>query len=71
VFRRRPRLLEGPQGVEELVRHHRLQCPGLRLTDAQVLDELDFINDSLFDIEAGLPGRAAHRPWLQPAAGAS
>lgn len=53
VFRRRPRLPEGLQAVGDLIRHHRLQCPGLRLTDAQVLDELDFINDNLFDTEAG------------------
>lgn len=53
AFRCRPRLPEGPQVVEGLVCHHRLQLPGLRLTDAQVVDELDFINDHLLDTEAG------------------
>ena len=53
AFGVRPRLPTDPDEVAGLVRFHRGRWPGLKATDAQLLAELDFIDDHLIVDEAG------------------
>ena len=54
VFGASPRMPEDSRKVRELVKHHRTRHPGLTatVTDAQLIEELDFINDMLIGNEA-------------------
>ena len=52
VFRTRPKMVSA-QRVHELIRYQRKAWPELQQTDAQILDELDFINESLLADVAG------------------
>lgn len=53
VFRARPQVPEGPRTVDRLVEQNRSRCiGGLPLSIKQLVDELDFINDSLILDEA-------------------
>ncbi|MBW8830521.1 MAG: DUF2075 domain-containing protein [Burkholderiales bacterium] len=47
MFNAHPKMPERPQQVPELVRHYRRQWPDLRLSDIQLTDEMDFINEAL------------------------
>ncbi len=52
VFGTWPRMPRGTSEVAELVRHHRMRWPELKAADADLVDELDFINDALLADEA-------------------
>ena len=54
VFGRWPNIPKSPDRVQTLVKQWRLRppLPELRSTDAQLIDELNFINDTLFTDEA-------------------
>ncbi|HET9644341.1 MAG TPA: 3'-5' exonuclease, partial [Burkholderiaceae bacterium] len=57
------------EDVLELVHHHRLRLPGLSASDARLVAELDFIDDSLISDEAGyLAARRAGRGFALRAA---
>ena len=47
IFRAPPRMPENPYQVLDLIKLYRVRWPDLKPTNAQLLDELDFINDSL------------------------
>lgn len=52
LFESQPRMPRDPQTVLELVRHHRMRWPTLTVEDAKLIEELDFINDTLIQDEA-------------------
>ena len=64
VFRRRPRLPEGPQAVEDLIRHHRMQWPGPASHGRAGAGRTGLHQRQPVRHRGRLPGRAAHRPWL-------
>ena len=47
VFGGFPRMPEDPRAVDELVQHHRMRWPDLKASTAQLVAEIDFINDML------------------------
>jgi hypothetical protein len=53
AFGSRPTLPTDPDEVAALVRFHRRRWPGLKASDAQLVAELDFIDDHLIVDEAG------------------
>jgi hypothetical protein len=52
AFKSVPRMLEDPGQVLDLVSHHRRRWPELKLSGAELADELAFIDDNLFTDEA-------------------
>ena len=52
VFGGPPRLPENPRILADLVRRQHARWPDIRLSDAQLIEELDFINETLVDDEA-------------------
>lgn len=59
AFNAYPQMPDDPDTVPQLVRHLRLRWPDLKLSEAQLLAELDFINDMLIHDAAAY--RAASR----------
>jgi UvrD-like helicase C-terminal domain len=47
AFKAYPQMLDDPQEVLRLVQQRRSRWPALKLSNAQVVDEIDFINDAL------------------------
>lgn len=52
LFRAQPRMPESAYQLLDLIKFHLSRWPDLKRTNAQLLDELDFINDSLIESEA-------------------
>ena len=52
AFRTQPKMVAA-QRVHELIKRHRTTWPEIQQTDTQILDELDFINESLLTDAAG------------------
>lgn len=52
AFKANPKMPNGPQVVQDLLKHHRTMCADLKHSDAQLLDEIDFINEALIPDEA-------------------
>ena len=51
LFHRWPQMPKSPKQVQELIEHYRSRWPELKVTDAQLLEELDFINATLISSE--------------------
>jgi hypothetical protein len=47
IFQAPLKLPNSPHDVPELIKHYRTRWPDLKLTETQLVDELDFINESL------------------------
>jgi hypothetical protein len=69
VFGRAPSMPRDPHMVAELVRHHRRRWPDLKPSTAQLVAELDFINEALIADEAAY--MAASRTGRRFALGAA
>jgi hypothetical protein len=69
AFKAFPSILDDPHEVLGLLRHHRMRWPELKVPEAQVLDEFDFINDALIVDEAAYLAarRSGRRFALRPA----
>lgn len=51
LFHRWPQMPKSPKQVPELIEHYRVRWPELKATEAQLLEELDFINSALISSE--------------------
>jgi hypothetical protein len=69
AFKAFPNILDDPHEVLGLLQHHRMRWPELKVPNAQVLDEFDFINDALIANEAEylVARRTGRRFALRPA----
>ncbi len=67
VFNTPPRML-GPQRVQDIIKRLRAKWSDIKQTDVQILDEMDFINQSLLTDQAGYSAasRAGRGSALRP-----